>query len=87
MFVGVTVDIDWSLKVSTLCFRQGWLQRPTLVHLYPFGHKNICQETEGKLFISLLLFYSEFNRTKQDITQGVGREKKGCVALRGLAGK
>ena len=23
MFVGVTVDIDWSLKVSTLCFRQG----------------------------------------------------------------
>ena len=30
MFVGVTVDIDWSLKVSALCVWQWWLQKVLL---------------------------------------------------------
>ena len=54
MLVGVTVDNDWSLKGSTLCFRQGWLQRPTLMRLYPLGIRRDTrreahsqQETEG----------------------------------------
>lgn len=54
MLVGVTVENDWSLKGSTLCFRQGWLQRPTLVNLYPLGisrdtrrEAHNQQETEG----------------------------------------